>query len=162
MEQSLDRCRGFALKARKRAWPKPCPGRQNGVYPFLLRRIPATKATVAASSHSMRHTCTACQSRTVLAVYMNPVATAAITHATPTIRHTKDAADNPIDSRIRVNSSQSVKLRDPLSVTTSRSAPQTWQKREPTTNSVPHSGQAKARDCVTASAWGPRGGCQKS
>ena len=88
-----------------------------------------------------------------------PVTMAAITQAAPRIMQTSEAADRPIVWRMRVKSSQSLNPRDSLPGAL-RSAPHTWQKRAPTTNSLPHSGHASARDCTTVFTSDPRGGCQ--
>src|SRR5579884_184192 len=58
---------------------------------FFFSRNPAAKMATAARSHSMRHSCTACQSSRVFAVKTKPVTMAAITQAQPRIRAIREA-----------------------------------------------------------------------
>src|SRR5689334_9904269 len=120
--------------------------------------MPAAKATSPASSHSIRHTWTACQSSTVLAVYIRPVATAAIVQIMPTTNATRDPTDSPNASLIMWKSRNWATFRPKLmrdvGFAASRPAPHTWQKRDPSTYSVLQRWQTSTCD-LTAGLTSP-------
>src|SRR3954467_1755019 len=128
MEKVEEYCKRFAgtIKIKKSGECAPAALSKGEKTYFFLSRKPAANMATAPRSHSIRQSCTACQSSSVVAVKTKPVTIAAITQANPMTRATKEALLCPSASR---NEAKSIQARTPEIAFAARlawrSAPQT-------------------------------------
>ena len=119
--------------------------------------MPATNAATEASSHSIRQDCTTCQSRTVWGFEKTPASNAAMAHAMPMKKAMREGRDSPnIICKLLI----SKRLSQPEDNSSTRVAPQAWQKAAPGMNSASHSEQAD--DAVALGTRPAAGECQNS
>ncbi len=108
-----------------------------------FNRMPATKEATEASSHSMRHDCTTCQSRMVCGFEKTPANKAARAQASPRKKATSGARERPNNPCKLLISKRPIHPDEKESPV--RVSPQAWQNAAPGTNSEPHSAQATAK-----------------